>query len=71
MKELTGEQFNVDGGIIVVCDPGCMENVRIPVGEHVIYNNEEFVFAGVVMGAGHSTPEPNPSRWPVMLRPIP
>ena len=51
LKVITGDSFKTDRGLIVVCDPECINGIVIPAGEHVIYEGKEYVIKGVVQSS--------------------
>ncbi len=67
MLEITGEKFFFSGGVMVVCDPECIENIlahsiRVGVGTQVTFEGKEYTVRGV------QGPTPKLDRWGLFLK---
>ena len=67
MTEIYGEKFIFDNGMMVVCDPECIQSIlshssQVTVGKRVIFEKKEYVVRGV-----HG-PTRKLGRWSVFLR---
>ena len=66
MVEIYGEKFIFDNGIMVVCDPECIQSIlshstHVTWGARVIFENKEYVVRGV-----HG-PTRKLDRWSIFL----
>ena len=67
--EITGERYNISDGIMVVCDPECLEKIRksslrVSVGTHVTYDGKEYVIHGI------QGPTMTLDRWGIFVKPV-